>query len=434
MRKNRFRAAATQTLARLGDIPHNIGIATRARERGRAPGRRACGAAGVHGHRLSVRFARALPRARRIRAGWTASCRRWRRWRANTASTSPAASPNGIESKQRIFNTGIMLGRKRRGRDPLPQAVPRHARPELVSFGERGCPVVDTDLGRIGLLICFDGRIPEIARSIALQGAEIIVDMANFFAMDQADMWGPARSYENGIWLVAATKAGYERSIYYPGGSMIVDPKGRVVAKMPYDRHGLVVADVIPDQAHDKSIYAGNDKFADRRPATYGILVKNYQDTPVAKIAHEPIVPAQVRQQGRGGADPCHARHRRRRRAGDGRSHRQARRQGYRAAGIRADRDLGADARRRRRAPPTPPPPTSTRSRDIAKRYKLRDRALDRHPRRRPPVRDHRAHRARRRGARPLSQDPPHRGGARLGAPPATAIRCSRRRSAVSAS
>ena len=34
------------------------------------------------------------------------------------------------------------------------------------SFGERGCPVVDTDLGRIGLLICFDGRIPEIFRGV----------------------------------------------------------------------------------------------------------------------------------------------------------------------------------------------------------------------------------------------------------------------------
>jgi predicted amidohydrolase len=162
------------------------------------------------------------------------------------------------------------------------------------SFGERGCPVIDTDLGRIGLMICFDGRIPEIARTLALQGAEIIVDMANFFAMDQADMWGPARSYENGVWLVAATKAGYERSIYYPGGSMIVDPNGRVVAKMPYDRHGVIVADVVPELAHDKTIYAANDKFADRRPATYGILVKNYQDTPVSKTAHEPIVPARA--------------------------------------------------------------------------------------------------------------------------------------------
>ncbi len=112
------------------------------------------------------------------------------------------------------------------------------------AFGERGCPVVETDLGRIGLLICFDGRIPEIFRAMAMQGAEVIVDMANFFAMDQADMWGPARAYENGVWLVAATKAGYERSIYYPGGSMIVDPKGRVISKVPYDTHGMAVATI----------------------------------------------------------------------------------------------------------------------------------------------------------------------------------------------
>src|SRR6476661_1914677 len=196
--------------------------------------------------------------------------------------------------RSRIFNSGIMLDRY--GEVAIhyhKQFLATHDQ-NWFSFGERGCPVVDTDLGRIGLLICFDGRIPEIARSLALQGAEIIVDMANFFAMDQADMWGPARSYENGVWLVAATKAGYERSIYYPGGSMIVDPKGRVVAKMPYDRHGVIVADVFPELAHDKSIYAGNDKFADRRPATYGILVENYQDTPVAATAHEPIVPAQA--------------------------------------------------------------------------------------------------------------------------------------------
>src|SRR5262249_2396212 len=162
------------------------------------------------------------------------------------------------------------------------------------AFGVNGCPVAGTDLGRLGLLICFDGRIPEIARCLALQGAEVLVDMANFFAMDQAEMWGPARAYENGVWLVAATKAGYERSIYYPGGSMVVDPKGRVVARMPYDRHGVIVADVFPDEARDKTIYAPTDKLAARRPETYGILAKPYQETPVSTVAHEPIVPARA--------------------------------------------------------------------------------------------------------------------------------------------
>jgi predicted amidohydrolase len=293
MKKKRFRAAAAQTLARLGDIAHNIELSTRLVEEAVRQGAELvvlpeCMDTGYLFD--SADHCRAL--AERVPDGAFVSAM------AALARKHAIFIASGITewdpARGRIFNSGIMLDRK--GEVAIhyhKQFLATHDQ-NWFSFGERGCPVVDTDLGRIGLLICFDGRIPEIARSLALQGAEIIVDMANFFAMDQAEMWGPARAYENSVWLVAATKAGYERSIYYPGGSMIVDPKGRVVAKMPYDRHGVVVADVIPDGAHDKSVYAANDKFADRRPATYRILVENHQDTPVSKIADQPIVPAQA--------------------------------------------------------------------------------------------------------------------------------------------
>jgi predicted amidohydrolase len=293
MKKTRFRAAAAQTLARLGDIAHNIELSTRLVEEAVRQGAELvvlpeCMDTGYLFD--SADHCRAL--AERVPDGAfvSAMAALARKYAIFIASGITEWDP----ARGRIFNSGIMLDRK--GEVAIhyhKQFLATHDQ-NWFSFGERGCPVVDTDLGRIGLLICFDGRIPEIARSLALQGAEIIVDMANFFAMDQAEMWGPARAYENGVWLVAATKAGYERSIYYPGGSMIVDPKGRVVAKMPYDRHGVVVADVHPDWAHDKSIYAANDKFADRRPTTYGILVEDYQDTPVSKVAHQPIVPAQA--------------------------------------------------------------------------------------------------------------------------------------------
>jgi predicted amidohydrolase len=289
--KQRFRAAATQTLARLGDIPHNIEVATAL-----------VNEAVRQGAELIV-----LPEC--MDTGYLFDSPEHCRALAEQVPDGPFLSAisalarnhgvyiaSGITEwdpvRKRIFNAGVMFDRK--GDVAIhyhKQFLATHDQ-NWFSFGERGCPVVDTDLGRIGLLICFDGRIPEIARAIALLGAEIIVDMANFFAMDQADMWGPARAYENGVWLVAATKAGYERSIYYPGGSMIVDPTGRVVAKMPYDRHGLVVADVLPALARNKRVYAANDKFADRRPATYGILTKKYEDTPVSATALEPIIPA----------------------------------------------------------------------------------------------------------------------------------------------
>src|SRR5262245_29759081 len=293
MTAKRFRAAAAQTLARLGDVEHNIALATDL-----------VNEAVRQGAELVV-----LPEC--MNTGYLFDSPEHCRALAEQVPDGPfvaamaaLARRHGIyiasgitewdPQRQRLFNTGIMLDRK--GEVAVhyhKQFLATHDQ-NWFAFGERGCPVVDTDLGRIGLLICFDGRIPEIARSLALQGAEVLVDMANFFAMDQAEMWGPARAYENGVWLVAATKAGYERSIYYPGDSMVVDPKGRVVGRMPYDRHGVVVADVFPDAARAKPISAATGQFADRRPEACGVLAKAYQETPVSQVAHEPIVPARA--------------------------------------------------------------------------------------------------------------------------------------------
>lgn len=291
MTKRRFRAAAVQTLAKLGDFDHNIALATQYVE---DAVRQGCELV-VFPECMDTGYLFDSP----------AHCREL----AETVPGGPFVSAlaelsrkhkiyiaSGITewdpAKEKIFNSGIMFDRQGNVACHYHKQFLATHDQNWFAFGERGCPVVDTDLGRIGLLICFDGRIPEIFRAMAMQGAEVIVDMANFFAMDQADMWGPARSYENGVWLVAATKAGYERSIYYPGGSMIVDPKGRVISKVPYDTHGMAIADVDPQAASDKSIYAANDKIADRRPETYGVMALPYAQTPVFGVADRPLVPS----------------------------------------------------------------------------------------------------------------------------------------------
>ena len=289
MPKSLFRAAVVQTLAKLGDFEHNIALMTAYVED-----------AVRQGAELVV-----LPEC--MDTGYLFDSAEHCAELAETIADSPFVSAmaglckkhnifiaSGITEKDgdKIFNTGLMLDRS--GEVAVhyhKQFLATHDQ-NWFEFGERGCPVADTDIGRIGLLICFDGRIPEIARSLALQGAEVLVDMANFFAMDQAEMWGPARAYENGVWLVAATKAGYERSIYYPGGSMIADPEGRVVKMIPYDTHGIAVADINLNAARHKRIYASNNKIADRRPDTYTNLSTPYDETPVSRVAQQPIVPA----------------------------------------------------------------------------------------------------------------------------------------------
>ncbi|MFT0877672.1 carbon-nitrogen hydrolase family protein [Rhodopseudomonas sp. G2_2311] len=291
MTKRRFRAAAVQTLAKLGDFDFNIALATAYVEDAVRQGAELivfpeCMDTGYlfdspeHCRELAETltegpFVKALAALSRKHGVYIAS---------GITEWDPA--------KQKIFNTGIMFDRKGEVACHYHKQFLATHDQNWFAFGERGCPVVDTDLGKIGLLICFDGRIPEIFRAMTMQGAEVIVDMANFFAMDQADMWGPARSYENGVWLVAATKAGYERSIYYPGGSMIVDPKGRVLSKVPYDTHGMSIATIDLDAAADKSIYTANDKIADRRPETYGIMALPYEKTPVYGVADRPLIPS----------------------------------------------------------------------------------------------------------------------------------------------
>jgi predicted amidohydrolase len=285
-----FRASVVQTLARLGDLDENISI-LRART----------AEAAAQGARLVV-----FPEC--MNTGYLfdspAHCLelaepldgRYARAMAEVAREHDVYVASGFTERDgpHVFNSGLLFDR--RG-----QLILRYQKQFLATHdqnwfqvGTVGCPVVETELGKIGLLICFDGRIPEIARCLALQGAQIVCDMANFFTMDQADLWVPARAYENGVWFLAATKAGVERSIYYPGGSLIVDPSGSVRARVAYDQHGVATAEIAPAAALQKGWHQSGDRVADRRPGAYGLLARPFEETPAAALVEEALVPTKA--------------------------------------------------------------------------------------------------------------------------------------------
>ncbi len=285
----KFRAAVVQTLAGLGDIEGNIRLLEKYTEEAVRQGADLivfpeCMNTGYLFD--SADHCRAL--AEPLTGPFvTAMADLGRRYGVHIASGITEQDP---ETDQ-IYNSGVLLDD--RGEIILhyqKQFLATHDQ-NWFAVGVKGSPVADTQLGRIGLLICFDGRIPEIARCLALQGAEVIVDMANFFALDQADLWGPTRAFENGIWLVAATKSGVERSIYYPGGSMIVDPNGFVRTRVPNDTHAVASCEVDTSMALDKSWPSHGDKLSDRRPETYGLLVKPFEETPLASVLEQPLIP-----------------------------------------------------------------------------------------------------------------------------------------------
>ncbi|BBH71494.1 hypothetical protein ACTI_81790 [Actinoplanes sp. OR16] len=148
-------------------------------------------------------------------------------------------------------------------------------------------PVIDTPLGRIGMYACMEGVINEVARGLALRGAQVLLNSLNSFALDEADLHIPVRAAENKVWVVAANKVGpllprdelpaiAERLgvppewLHGAGECQIVAPDGTVLAKAPRTGEAVVVADIEPDLADDKRRPDGTDILASRKPSLYG--------------------------------------------------------------------------------------------------------------------------------------------------------------------
>jgi predicted amidohydrolase len=101
-----------------------------------------------------------------------------------------------------------------------------------VTPGDEVC-VVDTELGRIGMMVCFDGDYPEVARIQAVQGAEVIARPSAL--LRSADIWeltSRARAYDNHVYVVGANATGADPAgMLYFGNSHIVTPVAEIVAK-----------------------------------------------------------------------------------------------------------------------------------------------------------------------------------------------------------
>ncbi|GAA2376597.1 hypothetical protein Cme02nite_09430 [Catellatospora methionotrophica] len=165
--------------------------------------------------------------------------------------------------------------------------------------GEVG-PVLDTPLGRLGMYACMEGVINEVARGLALRGAQVLLNSLNSFATDEASLHIPVRAAENKVWVVAANKVGPllpeehlprlsaglgvpAEWLHGAGESQIVAPDGTVVAKGPRTGEAVVVADIDPSLADDKRRPDGTDIFAARRPELYAPIA-----APPQGRRHEP--------------------------------------------------------------------------------------------------------------------------------------------------
>jgi predicted amidohydrolase len=144
---------------------------------------------------------------------------------------------------------------------------------EVFAPGDTPFPVFDIGSARIGVMICFDWRFPETARTLVLKGAEIIVHPSNL-VLPHCPQAMITRCLENRVFAITADRVGTEERISgqplkFIGQSQVVDPDGKILYRASEDKEELKIVDIDISKARDKSLNSRNDIFKDRREDLY---------------------------------------------------------------------------------------------------------------------------------------------------------------------
>jgi predicted amidohydrolase len=207
-------------------------------------------------------------------------------WPDVVFNTTVLVGPDGVLSKYRKVNPWI------------PWEV--HASPhDLVGYADDPFPVVDTEIGRLGVAVCYDWLFPETIRQIAFNGAEIIIRVSAYMdpwgatpPMDWWTLFNRARAAENTVYVVAANQ-GATLSSYppfsWPGASMIVDHDGRILAQAdPGPGEKVVVAPIDLDGLRaERRRRLGHDTRAHLRSSVHTYLGAEW--LPPAGVAGDAI-------------------------------------------------------------------------------------------------------------------------------------------------
>jgi omega-amidase len=137
-------------------------------------------------------------------------------------------------------------------------------------------PVFETQFGPIGIMIGWDLAFPEVARSLTLDGADMILVAGSWEAanMEEWRAYTAARACENAVYLAAANRVGEEPSYSFGGGSVLVGPRGQRQTVLDDPVEGYAVATVDLDEV--RRVREESQLLQCRQPAAYRSLVRKY--------------------------------------------------------------------------------------------------------------------------------------------------------------
>jgi predicted amidohydrolase len=195
------------------------------------------------------------------------------RWLAEICAGQNCHAVMGLAERdgERVYNSAVLMG---------PQGLVATYRKlhlferETERFDPGNLPLAVHDIGiaRVGLMICFDWRFPEAARTLALRGAQIIAHPSNL-VMPYCQAAMVTRALENRVFCATTNRIGTEtragRELSFTGRSQIIAPDGKRLCEAGASEAAVVFAEMDPKQADNKHATKLNDLFQDRRPEFY---------------------------------------------------------------------------------------------------------------------------------------------------------------------
>lgn len=193
----------------------------------------------------------------------------------------------GMASKEKVesvlYNSAVLVGPE----GELVEVYNKvHLRgEERMAFREGfKLPVIETEIGTLGLMIGYDLAFPEVARALTLEGAELICVLANWEAsgLDEWKTYLRARAYENAVYVAGANRVGEDVTMTFGGESMIVGPRGEIHASLAAStdpnsgepQEGAAIARLDLDQVRES-----REEFQyiqNRQPTVYKAVVRRY--------------------------------------------------------------------------------------------------------------------------------------------------------------
>jgi predicted amidohydrolase len=137
---------------------------------------------------------------------------------------------------------------------------------------ERGLPVYETRVGRVGVAICYDRHYPEAMRALGLGGAELVVipqaGAAGEWPEGMYEAEVRTAAFQNGYFVALCNRVGQEETLTFAGESFVVDPEGRIAARARGDGEELLLCEIDLDLCERST--ARRLFWRHRRPELYG--------------------------------------------------------------------------------------------------------------------------------------------------------------------